>query len=62
MIKGWEFEKHVFKTFQEHNSFTFVAYELFSIFHIVYLGGEHKAHVMEANSKKVNLKRLKYLS
>jgi len=43
MIKGQEFEEHIFKTFQEHNSFTCVAYELSSIFHIVYIGGEHKA-------------------
>ncbi len=62
MMKGQEFEEHFFKTFQKHIFFTCVAYELSSIFHIVYIGEEHKAHVVEANSKKDNLKRLKYFN
>ncbi len=60
--KGLEFEEQMFKTFQEHNFFTYVAYELSSILHIVYIGGENKTHVVETNSKKVNLKRLKYFN
>jgi hypothetical protein len=62
MIKGQEFEEHMFKTFQDYNYFTCVAYELSSIFHIVHTGGEHKAHVVEANSKKVTLKILEYFN
>jgi hypothetical protein len=52
---------HVMNIFEIQISYLCSLSRCLQIFHIIYIGGEHKAHVVQVNSKKEKIEKIKFI-